>query len=120
MRLLAFTVNIFNILMDFFRPKSAIGLKLDSRILGAVRVSNGLNSIEIEDFKLSDINDPEDHIGGLKELLRDFSQQADVLISTLPMTQVMMRNIDLDFENLKKLDRIIKYQVEPYIPVPVE
>ncbi|MFC1867805.1 PilN domain-containing protein [Thermodesulfobacteriota bacterium] len=113
-------MKIVGKLKDFFRPRSALGLKVDSRSMAAVRVSSGLGSIEIEDIIFREIKNPEDPHGEWAEFLKDLHPPAEIVISVLPMAPVMIREIALGFESHKKLEKIIRYQMEPYIPVPVE
>lgn len=111
---------MFNPLKEFLTPKYVVGLAVDSGFISAVRVYNALNSVEIDHVAFKEVEDPEDMVQELREFLHRENLVDDTLITCLPTSQAVVRQISVLFDNVKKLDKIIKYQMEPYVPNPID
>jgi len=111
---------MFNPLKEFLTPKYVVGLAVDSGFISAVRVYNALNSVEIDHAAFKEVEDPEDMVQELREFLDTENLVDDTLITCLPTSQAVVRQISVLFDNVKKLDKIIKYQMEPYVPHPID
>ena len=111
---------MFNPLREFLAPKFVVGLSVDRDFISAVRVYNSLNNPEIDHIAFKEVEDPE-HV---QEELRDFFHREnlrhDILITSLPTSQAIVRQISVLFDNQKKLDKIVKYQMEPYVPHSID
>lgn len=110
----------FNPLKEFIAPKYVVGLTVDSGFISAVRVYRALNALEIDHAAVRKVEDPE----RISEELRDFFQKEnlgnDALVTCLPTSRAFVRLLPLRFRDFKKLEKIIKYQMEPYVPHPVD
>ena len=111
---------MFGLLKEFFSPKTALGLQIDGGSIRAVQVSNPTKSPTLQRLLYHEIEDPETLGQELQEFFRKEKLKPEMLITSLPTAQAVVREIDIPLDNLKKLDKIIKYQMEPYVPYPIE
>ncbi len=105
---------------DFLKPKYVVGLQVKDGFIGAVQVFNGIKGPEIDKAAFREISSPDRVQEELKAFLKDEDFKTELVISALPASQVLMREIALTIDNPKILQRIIKFQMEPYVPVPIE
>ena len=109
--------NPFNV---FLKPQSVVGLEITNRFIKAVRVTKSSKGPEIDHIAIREVEGAEQ----LHTELRDFFHQEhlshDMLITCLPSSKALVRQIKVQFDNLKKLNKIIKYQMEPYVPQPID
>ncbi|MCP4666978.1 MAG: hypothetical protein GY849_11495 [Deltaproteobacteria bacterium] len=111
---------MLNPLKDFFAPKSVLGLEITDTFIGAVRITNSLKGLEIDGIAFKEVNNPEDLPRELEELFRDEDLKHEMLITCLPASSAIIRQIPLSFSKVKKIGKIIKFQMEPYAPYPVD
>lgn len=111
---------MFNPLKVLSMPKYTVGLTVDDRFIGAVRAYRALGRLEIDRVAFKEVENPEH----LQEELGEFFQREDLvhdmLVSCIPTSRAVVRQIPLVFDNLKKLGRVIKYQMEPFVPHPID
>lgn len=111
---------MLHLFKSLFAPKSVAGLALDGRAIRAVRMTTSPKGIEVTGFVIKEIQDPE----RLQEELRAVFQSGrlghEVLVSCLPSSQAALRQLPVAFQNTKTLEKIIKFQLEPHVPHPIE
>jgi general secretion pathway protein L len=105
---------------DFLKPQYVLGLQVEDDFIGAVQVFNGSKGPEIDKAAFKEISNP----GQVQEELIAFIEEegfkTEMVISSLPTSRALMREINLTVDNPKILQKIIKFQLEPYVPVPIE
>lgn len=111
---------MFNPLKVFLTPKFVVGLEVDSRFISAVRVCKALNNLEIDHIAFRELENTENLGEELREFFRTENLEHDMLITCLPTSRAIVRQISVLFDNPKKLNQIVKYQMEPYVPHPIE
>ncbi len=109
-----------NPLGEFFRPGYVTGVEITGRFIGAVQVYTSLKGMEIDRVAWREAEKPEHRREVLKDLFRAGGFRRDTVVTCLPASRVLFRELDLPFGNPRKLDRIIKYQMEPFLPCPVD
>jgi len=111
---------MMNPLKDFLRPKYVVGLQVKDGFIGAVQLYVGLKGPEIDRAVFVEVADPE---RTQEELLRLFQEEGfkrEMIVTSLPSSKAFIREISLPLSHPKKVEKIIKYQMEPYLPCPVE
>jgi Tfp pilus assembly PilM family ATPase len=112
---------MLNPFKDLFAPKSVLGLQVTDAFIAAVQIYNSFKGFEIDRVAFKEINGPSDHI---TEELRTFFQSENLryetLVTCLPTRLAIVRETSLPFGNSRKLAKIIKYQIEPSVPYPIE
>lgn len=110
---------MLDVLKEIFLPKVVVGLQADRHTVRAVQLSNPLGSPVIESIAVQDLPD-EESSPGLESFLEKQKMSPELVITCIPAAAVLIREFSIPFDSPKKLDRIIKYQVEPLLPYPVE
>jgi general secretion pathway protein L len=111
---------MMNPLKDFLRPKYVVGLQVKDGFIGAVQIYVGLKGPEIDKAVFREAADPEHIQEELKKLFREEGFKREMIVSSLPSSKAFIREITLPLSQPKKVEKIIKYQMEPYLPCPVE
>lgn len=107
-------------LKAIFAPKSAVGLQVRGSFLAAVQVSNPQYSPLVDKIAYQEVKDPERVVNDLEALFQREGFNPEVLVTSLPTSEATIREIRVDFRNYRKLGKIIKYQMEPHVPYPIE
>jgi general secretion pathway protein L len=111
---------IINPLKDFLRPKYVVGLQVKEGFIGAVQLYVGLKGPEIDKAVFREVTDPERVQEELKKLFQEEGFKNEMIVTSLPSSKAFIREISLPLSHPKKVEKIIKYQMEPYLPCPVE
>ena len=111
---------MLNPFKDFFAPNFVVGLEVTEGYIGAVQVFNSLKGLEIDRIAFREIESPDQIVRELTEFFAKEGLRNDMLITCLPTSSSVIRQIPLPFDKVKKIDKIIKYQMEPYVPYPVD
>ncbi len=109
-----------NPLKDLWGPKTVLGLEITDHHVCAVQVSNPQNAPEIEGLAFKEIEGAGHVDETLKKFFSEETFETETTVSALPASLATIREISLPFDNLKKLHKIIKYQMEGYVPYPIE
>lgn len=88
--------------------------------MGAVEIMNSLKGPEVHRMAFREVKNPDQVSGELKDFLADSKFSRESVITSLPASMGYFRDLVLSFDNIKKLTRIIKYQLEPHVPHPIE
>ncbi len=111
---------MLNPLKEFFTPKFVIGLEVTDCYIGAVQVFNTLKGLEIDRVAFREIENPDQISQELTDFFAKEGFRHEMLVTCLPTSSSILRQIPLAFDKQKKIDRIIKYQMEPYVPYPID
>jgi general secretion pathway protein L len=111
---------MINPFKDFLKPKYVVGLQVKEGFIGAVQVFNGMKGPEVDKAAFREISNPDQVQEELKAFLEEEDFKTEMVISALPASQALMREINLTLDNPKILQKIIKFQMEPYVPVSIE
>lgn len=111
---------IMNPLKDFLRPKYVVGLQVKEGFVGAVQLYVGLKGPEIDKAVFREAAGPEGIQEELKRLFKEEGFKREMIVTSLPSSKAFIREISLPITQPKKVEKVIKYQMEPYLPCPVE
>ncbi|HYQ60696.1 MAG TPA: type II secretion system protein GspL [Desulfatiglandales bacterium] len=111
---------MMNPLKDFLRPKYVVGLQVKEGFIGAVQIYVGLKGPEIDKAVFIEVADPERVQEELKRLFHEEGFKKEMIVTSLPSSKALIREISLPISQPKKVEKVIKYQMEPYLPCPVE
>jgi general secretion pathway protein L len=64
--------------------------------------------------------DPESIQEELEKLFQEEGFKKEMIVTSLPSSKAFVREISLPLSHPKKVEKVIKYQMEPYLPCPVE
>ncbi|MEW6664424.1 MAG: pilus assembly protein PilM [Thermodesulfobacteriota bacterium] len=107
-------------LKALFSPKSVVGLQVHGSFLAAVQVSNPSYAPVIERVAYKEVENPEEMPREVEAFLETEGFNPEVLVTSVPSSQATIREIQMDFQNSRKLHEIVKYQMEPHVPHPIE
>jgi len=111
---------IMNPLKDFLKPKYVVGLQVKDGCIGAVQLYVGVKGPEIDKAVFREAVEPERLQEELKRLFQEEGFKREMIVTSLPSSKAFIREISLPLSQPKKVEKIIKYQMEPYLPCPVE
>jgi len=109
-----------NPLKEFLKPKYVVGLQVKAGGIGAVQIYVGLKGPEIDKAVFIEVSDPERLQEELARLFQEQGFKKEMIVTSLPSSKALIREISLPLSQPKKVEKIIKYQMEPYLPCPVE
>jgi len=111
---------MMNPLKDFLKPKYVVGLQVKDGCIGAVQIYVGLKGPEIDKAVFIEVPDPKRLQEELTRLFREQGFKKEMIVTSLASSKAFIREISLPLSQPKKVEKIIKYQMEPYLPCPVE
>lgn len=111
---------MLNPFKEFFAPKFVVGLEVTDSYIGAVQIYNSLKGLEIDRIAFREIENPDQISQELAEFFVTEGLRHEMLITCLPISSAIIRQIPMAFDKVKKLDKVIKYQMEPYVPYPID
>ena len=97
-----------------------LGLQVSPGFVGAVLVHQTIRGPEIEKAAFYEPEGEGDAGGTLRSFIEAQGMQAPTVVTSLPTSNASLRELDVALKSGKKIRRVIKYQVEPYVPFPVE
>jgi len=109
-----------NPLKDFLKPKYVVGLQVKEGFIGAVQLYLGLKGPEIDKAVVREVAEPERIQEEIKKLFEEEGFKKEMIITSLPSSKAFIREISLPLSQPKKVEKIIKFQMEPFLPCPVE
>ena len=101
-------------------PFHVVGLEIGLAEIKVVQINKKLNSIEILQFHRYTVN-PEDELSSvIKRILQEHRIRGDLVVVGVSSQKATFRNLSLPFTNLSKAYKVMKYEVEPYLPYQSE
>lgn len=107
-------------LRNAFSAKSVLGIQSGPGFVGAVRVQHALQGSRVSHAVFREVSREEEPGAALARLLEEEKLEADAVVTSLPSSAAELREIPVALHNPKKLARIIKYQVENVVSIPIE
>jgi len=107
-------------------PQKVIGLDVGLQSIKAVQLTSTLRGFELTHFARMRFpySEKEDYLrersGILERLLKENGFSGDTIISSLPGNRVMVHYLELPFTDPKKVQQVVKYELEPYLPMPID
>lgn len=103
-----------------------LGVDLGTYSIKVAEIERGYKTFELVNFyerlvSYSEALSPEESISAsFQKMIEDFDLSADSVISCLPGFMTASRVITLPFTNFKKIDQTIEFEIENYVPFPLE
>jgi type II secretory pathway component PulL len=105
---------------NWLAPRVVVGLATGPRSVCAVQAVNTLKGVLVKHAAVKDLENPDDLPQAIKTLLQGMDLKHDFVVTSLPGSSAFVRNVVVPFRKTSKLEKIIKYQLEPYLPRPVD
>lgn len=107
-------------------PQKVIGLDVSLRSIKAVQLTSTLRGFELTHFARIQLPDQGKDDGFkeislvLEKLMKENGFSGDSVVSSLPGNRVMIHYLELPFSDPKKVQQVVKYELEPYLPMPID
>jgi Tfp pilus assembly PilM family ATPase/Tfp pilus assembly protein PilN len=111
---------MLQIIKELLSVKSIVGLEVTREWFGAVQLSGSPQSPEIERIAWHQIIDAEKPENELRGFLEKENFKPETLVTGLPTPAAVIREITLPLENTQKIEKIIKFQMEPFVPFAID
>ena len=104
--------------------RKILGLDIRHDAVSAVLVKNSIKENVIESYESVPIPDQQDFESGmaasLEKIVEKMNISGSICIASFPADQISYRNIQVPFKDLKKISKILPFELEPTIPFPVD
>ena len=104
--------------------RKILGLDIRHDALSAVLVKNSIKENVIESYESVPMPDQQDFESGmaasLETIVEKMNISGSICIASFPADQISYRNIQVPFKGLKKISKILPFELEPTIPFPVD
>ncbi len=106
--------------------RKAIGLDIGAATVKVVELTSSRRGLRLIDFSCREIERREGEEAKeatsrtIKELFEEKKIKGERIISALPLSSVVVRNITFPFKEAEKIEKTIKFEAESYLPFPVE
>lgn len=104
--------------------RKILGLDIRHDAVSAVLVKNSIKENVIESYESVPIQDQQDFESGmaasLETIVEKMNISGSICIASFPADQISYRNIQVPFKGLKKISKILPFELEPTIPFPVD
>ena len=104
--------------------RNILGLDIRHDAVSAVLVKNSIKENVIESYESVPIPDQQDFESGmaasLETIVEKMNISGSICIASFPADQISYRNIQVPFKGLKKISKILPFELEPTIPFPVD
>ncbi len=105
---------------NLFKPRTVVGLQVTAAGLALVKVINTFKGPEIAEIRSRTLTGKEDTAEQLNAMFDNPGLKYDMLVTSIPSSLGSFRRIPVPFQKRRKLDKIIKYQLEPYLPLSID
>lgn len=104
--------------------RKILGLDIRHDAVSAVLVQNSIKENVIESYESVPMPDQQDFESGmaasLETIVEKMNISGSICIASFPADQISYRNIQVPFKGLKKISKILPFELEPTIPFPVD
>jgi len=104
--------------------RKILGLDIRHDAVSAVLVQNSIKENVIESYESVPIPDQQDFESGmaasLETIVEKMNISGSICVASFPADQISYRNIQVPFKGLKKISKILPFELEPTIPFPVD
>ena len=104
--------------------KRILGLDIQNNGLAAVLVNSGFKESRVEAFTRIEFAEVEGKDNGLPaaldKLIEEMPVSDGICIASMPADHVAFRNLKVPFKQEKKIRQILKFELEPTLPFPID
>jgi hypothetical protein len=104
--------------------KRILGLDIQNNGLAAVLVNSGFKESRVEAFTRIEFPEMEGNDNGLPaaldKLIEEMPVSDGICIASMPADHVAFRNLKVPFKQEKKIRQILKFELEPTLPFPID
>lgn len=104
--------------------RKILGLDVRNDAVSAILVSSGIKGAAIETQAYIPIANKSDRENELAAALEMVTKKIDVFgsvcVATFPADRISYRNLKIPFKGKKKISKILPYEIEPSLPLPVD
>ncbi|MCD5390671.1 type IV pilus assembly protein PilM [candidate division NPL-UPA2 bacterium] len=106
--------------------RRAIGLDIGTATVKLVELTSSRGGLRLIDFSCKEIEkrEGEEEKEAISRTIRELFEEKKIkeerIISALPLSSVVVRNITFPFKEAEKIEKTIKFEAESYLPFPVE
>ena len=97
-----------------------VGIEIGLTEIKLVQIIKKINSIEIAQSLRYQISSNDDITSIIKHILIKDKIRADLFVVGVSSRKAIFRYLSLPFKNINKINKVMKYEVEPYLPYPME
>lgn len=109
-----------NFLQGLLSPRLVVGLEVTPKSIGAVQVVNTLKGVEVGFVFSQKVEDYANIDKQLKQAFQNDALHFNLLASCLSGASAFVRQVSLPIRKPAKLEKVIRYQLEPHVPYPVD
>jgi len=104
--------------------RKILGLDIQNDAVSAVLVSSGIKGATIEAHDYVPISNESDRENGLAVSLEMIAKKINIFgsvcVASFPADLISYRNLKVPFKGKKKISKILPYELEPTLPLPVD
>ena len=104
--------------------RKILGLDIRHDAVSAVLVATGIKGTAIEAHEYIPVSNQRDREDGFAGSLKTIAEKMDILgsicVAAFPADRISYRNLKVPFKGKKKISKILPYEIEPTLPLPVD
>lgn len=104
--------------------RKILGLDIRPDAVSAVLINSSIKGTVIEAHGYVPLSGRKEDRNGLSASLETIEQKMDIsdaiCVASFPADEISFRNIQVPFKGQKKIKKILPYELEPTLPIPVE
>ncbi len=114
------SISIRDFWRNIWSPRSITGVDISGEHINVVNVLNLGKTIKLREVVSEDIKKTEQLSDQLSNIFQKHGIKNEMVVSSISSSCCFIRELSLPFDNLKKHQEVVKYQLEPYVPAPIE
>jgi type II secretion system protein L len=104
--------------------RKVLGIDIRNHSLSAVLLNSSLREYRVDDYIHLPFSDPDDPEKGLADALETLTEKMDLAgsdcVVSIPAGHFTFRNLQVPFNNSKKIRMVLPFELEPTLPYAVE
>ena len=113
-------MSISDFWKNIWAPKSITGIDINGKYINIVNILNLGKTIKLKQIASEEI-EKTDHLSDqLSSIFQRHRINHEMVVSCISSSCCFIRELSLPFDNIKKIQKVVKYQLEPYVPAPIE
>jgi Tfp pilus assembly PilM family ATPase len=101
-------------------PEKTLGLDIGTDTIKVVQVTGGARDPRVTAFTTIGFKGNEELENSLREICEDDRLRSDTTVSSIDSASFFYRNLKMPFSDPKKIRKIVPFDLEPFIPIPIE
>lgn len=101
-------------------PEKTLGLDIGTDTIKVVQVTGGARDPRVTAFTTIGFQGNEEFENSLREICEDDRFISDTTVSSIDSASFFYRNLKIPFSDPKKIRKIVPFDLEPFIPLPIE